>query len=221
MAGGFDLFHILDIDKQQRIIRAALAEFGEKGFKHASTSAIAQAANIGKGMLFYYFGSKEALFNFICEYCFTFMKNEYLLPFNERSNDFLERYMQLVHVKRQALSRWPEIAVFFDSLLREENTPTFQKFALEAAQIRQAINERLYTDVDNSLFRGDLNGGDAIRYMKWLFDGYEAEMKERLKDSTPDVSDPDAFTEEWSRFNTFIYDLRKIFYRGEFTNGDH
>ncbi|MGC4018669.1 MAG: TetR/AcrR family transcriptional regulator [Muricomes sp.] len=68
----FDAFHALEEEKQTRIINAALVEFSVKGYKRASTNVIAEKAQIGKGMLFYYFGSKEELFHFLCEYTIEF-----------------------------------------------------------------------------------------------------------------------------------------------------
>ncbi|MDR2043627.1 MAG: TetR/AcrR family transcriptional regulator [Clostridium sp.] len=76
MSGRFDVFHSLEPEKQKRILDAALREFADKGFKRASTNA----ARIGKGMLFYYFGSKEELFDFLCEYTMEFARNTYLPP---------------------------------------------------------------------------------------------------------------------------------------------
>lgn len=51
--------------KEQRrnaLLRGALAEFNEKGFRGASTRAITSAAGISSGLLFHYFASKEELY---------------------------------------------------------------------------------------------------------------------------------------------------------------
>jgi len=47
--------------KRQRILDAAMRIFSERGFHHATVSEVAQAAHVGKGTLYLYFHSKEAL----------------------------------------------------------------------------------------------------------------------------------------------------------------
>lgn len=47
---------------RERILSAALREFGEKGFAGARVDAIARRARINKRMLYHYFGDKEELF---------------------------------------------------------------------------------------------------------------------------------------------------------------
>lgn len=47
---------------RQRILAAALKEFSDKGISGARVDAIAAEAGINKRMLYYYFGSKHALF---------------------------------------------------------------------------------------------------------------------------------------------------------------
>jgi AcrR family transcriptional regulator len=47
---------------QERILKAALEEFADKGFAGARVDAIARRARINKRMLYHYFGDKEGLF---------------------------------------------------------------------------------------------------------------------------------------------------------------
>lgn len=56
-------------DSRNRIIEAALQEFGEHGYDGASTNQICQAAGISKGLLYHYFKSKENLFLAVCSKC--------------------------------------------------------------------------------------------------------------------------------------------------------
>lgn len=50
-----------------RILEAAVAEFSEKGFAGARVDEIAAQAQIGKRMLYQYFGNKEKLFQAVIE----------------------------------------------------------------------------------------------------------------------------------------------------------
>ena len=56
-----------EIETKERILAAALKVFGEKGYHPATMAEIAEAANVGKGTLYWYFSSKEELFTGIIE----------------------------------------------------------------------------------------------------------------------------------------------------------
>jgi AcrR family transcriptional regulator len=50
-------------DTKERILRAAAAEFAERGIAGARVDRIVEAAGTGKGLIYNYFGSKEKLFD--------------------------------------------------------------------------------------------------------------------------------------------------------------
>ncbi len=56
--------------QRDKIIRAALAEFAQKGFAGASLRTIAQEAGVAHGMIRHYFQSKELLFQSAADYLF-------------------------------------------------------------------------------------------------------------------------------------------------------
>mgnify|MGYP000922995069 CR=1 FL=1 len=192
---------------------AALDEFAEKGFKRASTNAIVKKAGIGKGMLFYYFGSKEELFDFLCEYTIELVLNKYYLDFTADTGDFIERYRLLTERKRRAMNEMPKAIRFFESFYLPENAEYFGKYANRMAAVRGDIMKKLYGGVDGSLFRDGIDPKAAVRYIKWLLEGYEADLTAQAKNGTLDVSDEAVIAAEWERFYAILRDLRKIFYR--------
>lgn len=56
------------MEKQARIINAAMKEFVKSGYDKASTNKIVKEANISKGSLFNYFHSKKELYLYLIEY---------------------------------------------------------------------------------------------------------------------------------------------------------
>src|ERR1044071_1799818 len=59
---------VRDADRtRQRILDAARREFGMKGFDGARVGEIARRARVNKGLIFYYFQSKEELFRVLSE----------------------------------------------------------------------------------------------------------------------------------------------------------
>lgn len=53
------------LTKREKIIRAAIASFCEKGFQQTSTATISKAAGVATGTLFLYFKSKDDLINIL------------------------------------------------------------------------------------------------------------------------------------------------------------
>ncbi|MBV8304905.1 MAG: TetR/AcrR family transcriptional regulator [Acidimicrobiia bacterium] len=54
-------------EKRERVTRAAMVEFGRRGFSAGSLNVIAREADIAKGSLFQYFDDKLDMFTTICE----------------------------------------------------------------------------------------------------------------------------------------------------------
>lgn len=50
------------LENCNRILKAAIQEFGKKGYKQGSTNCICETLGVSKGIIFYYFKSKEQLF---------------------------------------------------------------------------------------------------------------------------------------------------------------
>jgi AcrR family transcriptional regulator len=51
------------MESRQRVLDAARASFAQNGYERTSVRAIAAAANADQSMVFYFFGSKQKLFN--------------------------------------------------------------------------------------------------------------------------------------------------------------
>lgn len=213
LSGRFDAFHALDSDKQKRIIDAAIREFTDKGFKRASTNAIADAAQIGKGMLFYYFGSKEELFDFLCEYTIEFAKSTYLSRFVFDSDDFLERCQKLMEIKRRALEEYPMAIAFFENFYKEGNEKYFSKYINDTGALREQIIKSIYTNINYSVFRDDIDGRTITTYIKWLFNSYQNELADRFRRGEVNMSNEAAVADEWKRYEAFTNDMRKLFYK--------
>jgi AcrR family transcriptional regulator len=62
-------WHNLDPAKRERVLRAAMAEFGRHGFSSGSLNVIAREAGVAKGSLFVYFDDKLDLYATTCETC--------------------------------------------------------------------------------------------------------------------------------------------------------
>ena len=57
------------LDSRERILDAALEEFGVWGYEGASTNRVCRQAEISKGLLFHYYKTKQQLFAEVMERC--------------------------------------------------------------------------------------------------------------------------------------------------------
>jgi len=210
----FDAFHALEEKKQQRILDAALQEFGQKSYKKASTNIIAKNAGIGKGMLFYYFGSKEELFHFICEYTLEFARHELIGKFTCTSRDFMERQKELVMFKAQIIQEYPLMMAFFESLYQPENAKCVEQYMEVIQTGRQEFLGKLYDDVDESLFLDDIDSERAMKYLSWIIKSYTDELEEKWSSGEMSAAErEEEMKNEWKHYDVFMNDLRLLFYK--------
>lgn len=82
---------------REAILLAARREFAARGFAGARVEAIAREAGINKAMLFYYFSSKEGLYQAILQQVMTafFRKVQGLVTPALTPGEFLERFPEL------------------------------------------------------------------------------------------------------------------------------
>lgn len=60
-------WHNLDADRRDRVLRAAMAEFGAHGYSGGSLNVVAREAGVAKGSLFQYFDDKFDFFAHVAE----------------------------------------------------------------------------------------------------------------------------------------------------------
>src|SRR5205809_4514315 len=64
---------------RERLIDAATRLFAERGYRDTSVQAIAEAAGISRGSIFWHFGSKEGLLSAVAEEAFRRWETETLV----------------------------------------------------------------------------------------------------------------------------------------------
>lgn len=89
---------MLDNTKKDKIIQSSIEEFSEHGFEKASTDRISKRAEVSKGLIFHYFGSKENLFMIAMNKCI----DDALTVFKDMElpeDDFISILMKLMETK--------------------------------------------------------------------------------------------------------------------------
>lgn len=102
---------------REKILSAAIAEFGKKGYDGGSVNDMCAENKISKGLIYHYFGSKEALFCACLRRCFG--KMEACLRAALPEDKGLKAGLRAFTGARRAFfdENAPERALFFQTLL--------------------------------------------------------------------------------------------------------
>ena len=132
---------------RERLLTAALREFGDKGFAGARVDKITREANANKQLVYHYFGNKEALFKIVLE-----------LSYREYSANALRLSIENLDAKT-ALRRFidqmfrPSSAtIYFNQILQDEN-----RFGARHVKLLPSVKQT-YVEVIN-LVRAILSKG--------------------------------------------------------------
>jgi TetR/AcrR family transcriptional regulator len=200
----------LEEEKRRSILDAALKEFAENGFKKASTNRMVKDAGIGKGMLFYYFKSKGALYEFLVEYSLDIIINEYLERVDTKETDFIARLQQAAQVKMIAQRENEQVFNFMGAFMLNGDVelPKHLQKRYEALQILG--NALLYEGIDTSLLRDDVDPDKAFKLIRWSIEGFQTELVQRLQGEKMTAIDFDPY---WEEFYDYLHILKKTFYK--------
>ncbi|NLM39888.1 MAG: TetR/AcrR family transcriptional regulator [Firmicutes bacterium] len=212
-----DAFQKLDPEKQRRIWDAVIKEFAQNGYAKASTNRMVQEAGIGKGMLFYYFNSKEDLFRSALEYSIDFISRAYVEKLDFSSPDFITRMKQAVETKMRAYLENPMPFVLVANLHIHQDAaelvPDLKKRLDDMAAERMAD---FFANVDTTLFRDDVPPEHVLNLIRWSIDGWSNEIIASLQQVNLTDYDWDSSVKE---FYEFLAVLRRVLYK-EVDHGD-
>lgn len=200
-------FLSLPKEKQDIIADAAMSLFGAVGYKKASVADIADAAGISKAMVFYYFGSKKALYLFLIEFAGDIIKCEIDSRFDMSITDFFDKIRLATEIKMAALKKYPGILAFLTAMYYEDDPEI-------ADDIRKVISEGeafgaafVFENMDTSKFKDDIDPALVLQILTYYAEGYMSRA------STRSVAEIDTLLEDFYRCMEL---LRKHFYRAEF-----
>ncbi len=193
-----ETFFNLNLDKQQRIIKAALEEFSVSGYEKTSLDNIIRRAGISKGGLYEYIESRDDLFLYLVEYCY-------------------ERLYQSIYtalggmgavLPADPLSRTRLVsAVAVEFYI---NHPDIISFIVRASVVGQSdIRARIQQVLDHH-FQGLYAGADfgcavyereqVISLLKWLLIKTRNDFLENMKSLARTALCREAYLKEWQFF---------------------
>ncbi|MDR3120727.1 MAG: TetR/AcrR family transcriptional regulator [Clostridiales bacterium] len=133
-----------------RLLEAALVEFGENGYEKASTAAICEHSGVSKGLLFFHFKSKSGLFFHILRGILDAMMQALPEPGTHNGSTFYETILTYERAKLAYVMERPREYLFLCEAFF--NTPRRL-----SAEITALYNDlaRVYWDVFTGLEAAD------------------------------------------------------------------
>lgn len=203
-------FFKLSRQEQKQILDSALQVFTDIPYENASTNTIVKKARISKGMLFYYFGNKKSLFDFLIDYTLDYVKEAYLnqLDFTER--DFIKRYVRISEIKRTAYEQEPQIFAFMSYVyLHEQNRIPEDRLRMMQEYMEHTTQSQ-DKNIDTSLFREDISPERIIELITYSIEGYQKKLIKKFHQL--DIK-KEPMDRHYLEFYDFLKDLRKIYYK--------
>ena len=143
-------FFDLKKEKQDRMINAALKVFAKNGYRHASTDDIVKEADISKGLLFHYFGSKAGVYEFIYEYSVRYMILELSTKVSHTESNLFEVMKQVELARMDAMKGYPYMQQFLNSCEHEDVSEALlvieERKELLDLEYERIWSQILYTD---------------------------------------------------------------------------
>lgn len=201
-------FRNLADSQQYHILTTAMAEFSEHGYKAASTNRIVGAAGISKGLLYYYFENKEALYLSTAEFAYDHFTTHLLGRFTTEAEGFIERLARLSRIKHVYFTQHPEIAQFVTHMYYAEGL--LEAYQPEMQELREWSLRAMYDNVDMAMFRTDIDRETAMKMIGWTFEGYIKEMEQYFEKESIDFDQVDTYFEQ---FDGYLDTMRKLYYK--------
>ncbi|SFP78541.1 transcriptional regulator, TetR family [Butyrivibrio proteoclasticus] len=173
-------FFELKKEKQDRMINAALLVFSSYGYYHASTDEIVKVAEISKGLLFHYFGSKIGLYSFLYDYATRFVTLELAQNVDKGETGYFELYKQIVTAKAASMGQYPYIYLFLKRAEEETYAEALSEI-LERREKYQRIMEALRERADITVFPPEISYNNVWNMLDYTVDGV---MEKELKQDT-------------------------------------
>ena len=150
-------FLALPQGKQRAIRNAAMDVFSRTGYKKAYVSEIAQAAEISKAMIFYYFGSKKSLYLYLLEYAYNEATAAFSSLSSSAESDFFDRILESTKLKISFLKTHPALLRFVLSVYTEGDEEVAQEIQAYRIKCERFREDLVLSSLDCQKFKDSVD----------------------------------------------------------------
>lgn len=149
----------LPMEKQKNLINAGYKVFALHSYKKASIATIAEAANISKSLLFYYFKNKKEYYLFLFDTGIKFANEQKVKKFNEAKCDLFELINATVERRMKLIQEYPYLYKFITKAYYDDFEEIKSDIDKRKTLILQLGKEELINLVDKNKLKNssDIN----------------------------------------------------------------
>lgn len=168
MEDGRANFQNLPPEKQRNIIDAGLNAFGRNGYAKTSMNDVARAAGVSKAALFYYFGTKQALYQYLFRFSCEIISRE----MREGNDDFFDCLWLASEIKLRVMQSYSGLYPFLLSLVKEDDRQLEQELERSnQCQIEQAA-ALLFRNVNWEKLKPEIDRASAYQMVTYVSGGF-------------------------------------------------
>lgn len=153
---------VKDAQTEQLIKETAMRIFFVEGRLHATTQVIADEAGVNRGLIYYYFRSREILFREVFKEAMTVIHNRLQELFLSKTISFRDKIGQFVEFFINQSIKYPYLEVF---LLTEANRDGFSPPAGITAEVKEQLMVSIGQELEAEVEKGGLPGMTVEQFM--------------------------------------------------------
>lgn len=174
-----ELLKDLADDKKIAIINSGMKEFSKNSFQKASTNVIVKDAGISKGLLFHYFGKKARLYDYLKYFSIKIMTEEIQEKLDWNQADIFLRLKEILMIKFNIFREYPYLADFSLRVHQDKGMEEIRKSYPD--KTLEIYHQIYYLNIDYSLFKETVDLEKAMNIIRWTFEKYGDDLREKMK----------------------------------------
>lgn len=179
-------FKNIDVDKRDRIINAATAEFAANGYEKASTNEIVKNAGISRGLLYHYFTDKKELYDVLTKHALKTFIDKINTTIDWQESDIFERIKQITFVKIELSKTHPDLFNFVVGIFtRDNNVQTIEEaynlYEKLGVNVQELFIKVYQENIDFSKFKEPQKVGISMNIIRWTIEKWSEEYLTKAK----------------------------------------
>ena len=167
-----EAFYELSEEKQQAIYNASMEVFGDYEYNRASTDLIASKAGVSKGLLFYYFHNKKALYLHTFEYVSKIVEDAISDTHLSEITDFFELISYATEKKVKILIENPFIMRFSIRCFYSQKEDVSSEIQTEISNEQGRKYDAYFKNLELGKFKEEIDPEQIYHMLVWMTDGY-------------------------------------------------
>ncbi len=173
-----------NVEVKEKIIKVAIEEFAENGYKAASTNSICKKAKVSKGLIYYYFKSKEEIYISSFRYAIDKFKENVSIQIKDSNKSGIDYVNQYFDTKFKFFRENPMYSKFIVKSLVYYNVA-------EATQLREEFenynNNLMYEVIKNININPKFDRDKAFELIMMIGEKLEEKHMKNIENKDQDT----------------------------------